>query len=445
MSGATTTPSTKSPDLAALLAAVSDLPLDWIRDSLAATGTASERVRRLPADATMLLVIAMGLLRDRSIVDVANDCGLDHGDADAPPLASAAVSGARKRLGEAPMAEFAARCGRAWAHPSADAARWRGLALYGLDGSTVRVPDSAANRAHFGGQAAGGGRGISGYPLVRFVALMALRSHLLAALALGPYRGTSEIGLAPGLLAQIPERALVILDRGFLSAALLLAYARGGVDRHWLVRTKSTTRWRTVRTFAPGDELVELRVPLTARRRDPTLPMTYLARAIRYHRRGFRPQVLLSSLLDPVRWPARELVALYHERWELELGLDELKTDQMARAETLRSQTPWAVRQEIWGLMVGYNLVRRRALATAQRRGVAAVRVSFVVMLRQLRDGWLILAIAGLDAAACVDAHHRRQERRAVLPRRRSDRQYPRAVKLKISPYARKRPVACAA
>jgi hypothetical protein len=135
-----------------------------------------------------------------------------------------------------------------------------------------------------------------------------------------------------------------------------------------------------VRTFAPGDELVELRVPLTARRRDPTLPMTYLARAIRYHRRGFRPQVLLSSLLDPVRWPARELVALYHERWELELGLDELKTDQMARAETLRSQTPWAVRQEIWGLMVGYNLVRRRALATAQRRGVAAIRVSFVVM-----------------------------------------------------------------
>ena len=145
MSNATASATPDPPDLAALLTALGELPLTWIHDSLAATDTASDRVRRLPAEATMLLVIAMGLLRDRSIVDVANDCGLDHGDADDPPLASNAVSGARKRLGEAPVADLAARCGRDWAHADADAARWRGLALYGVDGSTARVPDSSAS------------------------------------------------------------------------------------------------------------------------------------------------------------------------------------------------------------------------------------------------------------------------------------------------------------
>jgi|JI10StandDraft_1071094.scaffolds.fasta_scaffold577887_2 hypothetical protein len=124
----------------------------------------------------------------------------------------------------------------------------------------------------------------------------------------------------------------------------------------------------------------------------------------------------------------------------MELGLDELKTEQMEREETLRSKTPWGVRQEIWGLMIGYNLVRRRPCDYATQQKVAPLRVSFVVMLRQLRDRWIVLAIAGNDATARVQAHERRLARRAVLPRRRGQRQYPRAVKLKMSPYLRKRP-----
>jgi len=206
------------------------------------------------------------------------------------------------------------------------------------------------------------------------------------------------------------------------------------------VRAKSTTRWRVVQTFAPGDEQVEMEVSPEARRRDPTLPRTWRARAIRYHRRGFRPSILLTSLDDPARWPAREIVALYHARWELELGLDEMKTEPMQGEDTLRSKTPWGVRQEIWGLMIGYNIVRRRAQDYATEQKVAPLRVSFVVILRQLRDRWIVLAIAGNDAASRVQAHARRLARRAVLPPRRSERQYPRAVKLKMSPYLRKRP-----
>ncbi len=417
----------------------------WIEASLATTATASERERRLPAPAALLLVVAMGVMRDRAIADVANDLRLVRSGPDDAPLRSNAISAARARLGEAPVADLAAHSGRVWAHAAADAQRWRGLAVYGLDGSTLRVADTPANRAYFGGQGAGPTRGTSGYPLARIVVLMALRSHLLAALAIDSYRASSELRLTPPLLAQVPDASLTILDRNFLSAALLLRHARGGADRHWLLRAKSTTRWRRVQALAPGDDLIEMTVSSKARRRDPTLPRTWRGRAIRYHRRGFRPQVVLTSLLDPARWPARELVALYHERWECELGLDELKTEQLDRDETLRSKAPWSVRQEVWGLMIGYNLIRRRAVACAAAQGVPPMRISFVVMLRQLRDRWVILAIAGPEIVARLDAHAHQQRRRARLPPRRATRQYPRAVKLKMSPYARKRPITRAA
>lgn len=431
-------PPTNDPSWLSWLA--EDLPLSWIHESLAATETESERERRLPAHLAVLLVIAMGVLRDRSIVDVANDLELARHTEGDSPVGSNAISGARKRLGEAPLVHLAQRCAKEWALPSAVAHPWRGLTLFGLDGSTLRVPDSDENRTFFGGQSGGAVRGASGYPLARIVILMALRTHILAGLAMGPYVGSSELSLTPSLIAQVPDESLLIVDRNFLSARWLLQHARKGPGRHWLLRAKSNTRWRVVQTFAPGDELVEMEVSSKARTQDPTLPMAWRARAIRYHRRGFRPSILLTSLDDPTRWPAREIVALYHERWELELGLDEMKTEQMAGEDTLRSKTPWGVRQEIWGLMIGYNLVRRRSLDYATEQKVAPLRVSFVVMLRQFRDRWIVLAIAGNDAASRVQAHEGRLARRAVLPCRRNERHYPRAVKLKMSPYLRKRP-----
>ena len=105
-----------------------------------------------------------------------------------------------------------------------------------------------------------------------------------------------------------------------------------------------------------------------ARKQDPTLPKLWTARAIRYHRKGYRPQVLLTSLLDPEIYPASEIVGLYHERWELELGYDEIKTEMLDREETLRSRSPAVVRQEIWGVLIAYNLVRLEMEADRNER-----------------------------------------------------------------------------
>jgi hypothetical protein len=432
-------------DLTALLAALGDLPMAWIEESLAATGTASQRNRRLPATSVMLLMIAMGLLRERSLVDCANDLRLVRSGPDDDPVESNTISAARARLGEAAVAHLAAKVGTQWAFTAADALRWRGLAIFGLDGSTLRVADTPENRSHFGLPGSNPKRGACAYPQARIVALMALRTHLLAALAVGSYKHSSELSLTPALLQQVPDHSLTILDRNFLSARLLLQYARKGRERHWLLRAKSNSKWNVVQTLSPGDFLVEMKVSDEARKQAPDLPATWRARVVCYQRRGFRPQRLLTSLLDPVRWPAHELAALYHERWECELGLDELKTEQLGREETLRSRAPWSVRQEIWGLMLAYNLVRRRAQACAVAERVSPLRISFVVLLRQLQTRWLLLAIVGPSVVAQLDAHERRQRRRARLPKRRTTRQYPRAVKIKMSAYDRKRPVVRAA
>lgn len=200
------------------------------------------------------------------------------------------------------------RCADDWAHASARRHAWRGLALYGVDGSTLRVPDSDENRLAFGG-ASGGDRGQSGYPLVRMAALMGLRSHLLAAAAFGPY-GQSELAYAAALWPSVPSDSLTIVDRNFLAAPVLVPLHRDGTNRHWLTRAKTNSLWHVIERLGPGDELVELETSPESLQKDPALPRRYRARAIRYQRKGFEAQVLLTSLVDADAYPAREIVNL---------------------------------------------------------------------------------------------------------------------------------------
>ena len=209
------------------------------------------------------------------------------------------------------------------------------------------------------------------------------------------------------------------------------------------MRAKANTRTTPVARLGEGDALVGLAVSREARRADPTLPATWRARALTYQRAGHAPQVLLTSLLDSVRYPAAEVpevVALYHERWELALGYDELKTELLARKEALRSQSPAAVTQELWGLLLAYNLVRLEMARAADAAHVAPTRISFVGALRLIRDEWLWSTYAAPGAIPRHLARLRDALARLVLPARRSERVYPRAVKLKMSPYPRKRP-----
>jgi hypothetical protein len=410
------------------------LPAEWIEAALKWSGTATIRRRRLPAEQVVWVVIGMGLMRNEPIERIVDDMDLALPDRQDTLIAKSAITQARQRLGEDPLWYLFTTTAMEWATRSADAHRWRGLALYGMDGSTLRVADSPENRAEFGGQKAGGGRGDSGYPLVRVVAMMALRSHILSAFRFAPY-WVGETTLARELWKELPENSLVIVDRNFLVKKDLLTLELSG-NRHWLSRTKVNTRWAVKEKLGKDDYLVELEVHETG------LPRTWPIRAIHYKRKGHPRSTLLTSLVDAEKYPAKELVALYHERWETEIAYDEIKTHLLDRQETIRSRSPQGVRQELWGIALAYNLVRVEMERIAAEAGVPPTRLSFTVSLALIRDtlSWMGGGrfSYGTIPRRLVDL--RRRLKRLLLPERRTERSFPRAVKIKISNYPRKRP-----
>jgi hypothetical protein len=413
----------------------------WIDEALEMTGTATMRRRRLPAEQVVWLVLGMSLYRELTIPEVVAKLGLSLPGERGLTVAPSALPQARARLGEEPMAWLFDKCSEKWALESARKHAWRGLSVFGIDGTCLRVPDSKANRAHFGGQSSSEEKGESGYPLARLVTVMALRSHLLLGARFGSY-DTGETTLAKELWPMIPDNSLCIVDRGFLSAPGLLPYSLQGANRHWLTRAKKNTAMRVIRKLGKGDELVELNISPEARANDPSLPEHWTARAVRYQRRGFQPQLLLTSLLDPKAYPANTLAALYHERWELELGFDEVKTEILEREETLRSKSPRGIAQELWGIGLVYNLVRLEMERIAAAADVPPTRISFVMALRLIKDFWFY---ASLNSPGMIPKrlHKLRLEiLRFVLPPRRSQRAFPRAVKIKMSNYPRKRTLA---
>jgi hypothetical protein len=411
----------------------------WIEQALEATGTASLRKRRLPAEQVIWLVLGMALYRHRPIDELVARLDLLLPGTGPVNLARSGVAQARARLGDEPMKWLFEKCAKKWGHESARKHAWRGLALYGVDGTTARVPDSEDNRKHFGSQEAGLGRGISGYPLTRIVTLMALRSHIFAAARFGPYG--DERKYAAELWPEIPNDSLAIVDRLFLSAGLLIGLHREGNNRQWLTRATSRTEWTVKEKLGRGDELVEVDVHRSARAIDPLLPRQWLMRAIRYQRKGFRPQTLLTSLLDAEKYPANEVIELYHERWEAELGFDEVKTDMLERQEAIRSKTPRGVAQELWGVGLAYNLVRLEMERVAEEAKLPPTRISFLMALRLIRDEWM-WSSGGSPGAIPKHLRRLREDiKRFVLPPRRA-RRYPRAVKIKMSNYDRNRPKA---
>ncbi len=417
----------------------------WVEEALAATGTATIRRRRLPAERTVWLMLGMAVMRDLPIAAVAKqlDIALPGADGSRTVAASALVQ-ARARLGADPMEWLFLRTSSEWAHRSADAHRWQGLALYAVDGTTLRLADSVENRTHFGGHSSGrhdGGRAEreSGYPMLRLVVLMGVRSHLIAAAEFGPY-AVDERRYAETLWSNVPDHSLVLIDRNYLQANVLVPLMSTGTDRHWITRAKTKTKFTVVRRLGRGDELVTLDVSREARRKDPTLPRQYQARAIRYQRKGYQEQVLLTSLLDEHRYPADEVRALYHERWEVELGFGEIKTDMLERLETIRSKTPSAVAQEMWGLLIAYNLVRLEIERVARELDVPPIRISFVAALREVVEQWHFAAMVSPGTIPERLSTVTDRLRQFLLPPRRSDRVFPRAVKIKMSNYARKPP-----
>jgi hypothetical protein len=408
----------------------------WIEEGLAATGSASTRRRRFPAEQAVWLVIGIGLFADRSILEVS-----EHLDLVVPGVrrvAPSSVSVARYRLGLEPMKWLFEKVSDAWAC-SPGLGGYHGLSLFGVDGTHMRVPDSDANFEHFGQPGGRGGTGDAGYPQLRICTLMSLDTRLLVAARFGPFI-RSEQDLATELWPALRDRSLTLLDRGFVNYRVLAKLVASGGERHFMLRMRANMKFERLELLPDGSELGRLCPCYEALREEPDITPSLDVRVVTYQHPDGEPSRLCVTLLDPVLYPAKELIALYHERWELEIGFDEVKTHMLHRKESLRSQKPVGVEQEVWGLLLAYNLVRREMLLVADKNKVPPKQISFWTSLLRIRDFWTYAGMTrspGNIPARLADMEA--DLRSLVLPLRRNERRYPRHVKIKMSNYARNR------
>jgi len=409
---------------------------EWIDAALSTTGSASCRRRKLPAQKVVWLVLGMAMYADRSIRDV-----VEHLDLVVPgvrSLAPSAIPQARYRLGAEPLEWLFYRTAGEWS--TADGlGDWKGLSLHGVDGTCMRVQDSDANFDHFGKPGGRGGSNDAGYPQFRLAALMNLGTRILEAAAFGPF-ATSEQDLAEELWARVPDNSLTILDRGFVNYSTFAGLLESGENRHFMVRMRRNLKYTEIEELPDGSLLADLPRSRALGRTQPDLPPTIRGRIVAYEHPGGEPSRLFVTLLDHEVYSAEELVELYHERWEIELAFDELKTHMLQRKECLRSKKPEGVKQELWGALLLYNLVRREMLQVAQANDVAPKRISFWSSLLLMRTFWEVTAWR--TRPGNVPRYLAEYESRLqvlVLPPRRSNRRYPRHVKIKMSNYKRNR------
>ena len=413
---------------------------DWIQQALQLTGAATVRRRRLPAEQVIWLVLGMALMRDLPMDQVVAKLDLAL-PGSGTRLAKSAIPPARQRLGSEPMKKLFELTARQWALQSAAKYAWRNLSVFAADGTTFRLPDSEDNRTTFG--LADGGNGPSSYPLARAVCIMATRSHLMLAADIGEYK-KGEHALLDDCIAAVPDNSLLILDKFFTATKYKIGISQRGVNRHWLIRVKKGARWRVVEDLGTEGAIVELVASAKARKLDPSLPKQFKARALCYQFPGSETENwLLTSLLDSQMYPAKEIAALYHERWDIELAYDELKTDLLQREETLRSRSSQGVYQEFWGTLIAYNLVRFEMQGVAEEVKLPPTRISFVMSLRTIRYNFLAMSFNAPGAIPKRLRRMREELKEFILPPRRSKRRYPRAVKIHRSKYPRKpRPTA---
>lgn len=408
-----------------------------IREAIASNERDSKRRRNLPANVVMWIAIAMSIYRGVSLRQLVQLLGI-RGDGGGP-VASSSITEARGRLGVAPIRHVFEELAMRWGHDSADADRWHGYSLYAFDGTTMAVEDTEDNEQHFGRP--GSSRGRAGYPKLRLVVLMAIHSRLLVDASFGPCRGkgTGETSLASSMWDGIPDRSILLFDKGFFDTGRMARFVADGTDRHFLSRARADLNYSVVRTIDKHDSLIDIHLSEEARKAHPDLPTTIRARRIEYQIGNHKPSVLITSLVEDTRHSAADLVALYHERWEIELTYRNIKTTQLQRLESLRSRTAAGVEQELWGVLIAYQLVRYRMFLVAQDLDVAPRRLSFKTALIAVHAFGLQMTIPLRDPAlvrysldwlntAIADG---------LMPERRLRASYPRHVKVKMSNYKR--------
>lgn len=358
-------------------------PLEKVRGVLEKSGRASVRERDLPAHVVVYYVIALALYMRSSYREVLR-CLLEGVQWLLDPSSAVKVAGksgisqARSRLGAEPMQALYEAIVAPIAERRTKGAWYRDWRLVSLDGSTLDVADTAENEAAWGRP--GASRGSSAFPKLRFVGLLENGTHILWAAQMAPY-ATDEITLAQKVAPALHKGMLCLADRFFPSYQLWQAAAKAGADLLW--RTRQNARLEIDRRLPDGSYLSRLYASTSDRRNQRK---AIVVRAIDYRLKDVPDAEpvyrLITTILDPKQAPAKELAALYHERWEIETALDELKTHLRGAQIVLRSKTPELVKQEFYGLLMAHFAIRGLMHEAALDADEDPDRLSFVHSVR---------------------------------------------------------------
>jgi hypothetical protein len=403
------------------------VPFEMVDEALAQTRTVQSRVRDLPSRVVVYLLLAACLFPELGYRGVwarltAGLAGLPV----ASPTPSALLQ-ARRRVGAAPLRWLFDLLRGPAAVSRGQGVWWRGLLVCAIDGTIMTVPDSPANLARF--TRGGGSHGGTGYPQARLLALVACGTRTLIDAVFGP-TAIGETTYAPELLRSLRQGMIVLADRNFAAGKLIAAIA--ATQAEVLVRVKNGRKLPALARYRDGSYLSVLG---TTQVRVIEAQITITTSAGR--RTGTCR--LATTLLDHRACPAADLITLYHQRWQIETAYLELKSTILG-GRVLRARTPAGIDQEIYALLVTYQILRTAmADATACLPGTDPDRASFTIAWQTARDQLIQAAnvIAGtvIDLTGTIGRHILA----GLLPARRL-RASPRLVKRAISKYQARGP-----
>lgn len=362
--------STFTPESFSSLADV--LSPELIEQCLQESGTVTIRKRRLTLEMMVWSIIGMSIFRKVPMSDIVNKLDILL-PGKRPFVAPSAVVQARQRLGADAIKRIFEQTQALWIEKS-PSPTFCGLKLLGVDGVVWRTPDTPANEIEFG--KLHNRIRESAYPQIRMVCQMELTSHLITGSSFDKV-AINEMKLAANLIDTTPDHSLTLFDKGFYSLGLLHNWSKAGSERHWLLPLRKGINYEVIRKLGRLDKIIRLKISPQSRKKWDDLPKTIEARLITRTIKGKEFSVL-TSMIDPLKYPIADIADLYAHRWEIELGFREMKQYMLHKELTLRSKKPDMIKQELWGMLLAYNLLRfQMAHMAYSLKGVMPYQLSF--------------------------------------------------------------------
>lgn len=363
-------------------------PIKNVKAALKQTGKASKRERLLPNHVVVYYVMAMALMMTASYREVMRWLlegrkTLKALKVPVKPMGKSGISQARERLGWEPFKKLYEQFVLPIATAATKGALFNGLLVVSIDGSSVDVADTPENDKEFGRHVGARGKKKSAFPKLRFATLIESGTRIFFGMAFGPYATTSEMDLAWQVIESLKEGMLCLADRYYFGYELWQAASQ--TKAHLLWRVKANLILKSEKFLPDGSYQASVyQSPADRKQKRNGIQVRVIEYKFKWIR-GTGTYRLITTILDHELASADELAALYHERWEIETALGECKTKLKGSAVVMRSKTPDLVKQEFYGFMLMYFVIRKLIHEAAIQADEDPDRLSFKHTVQVIR------------------------------------------------------------